>query len=128
QAYDLLEQGFGPGANGPLILVTEVDGDANLKEIQAVATTLQHVEGVSGVSPGVPNDPQQPTAVLWRVTPATSPQDQATADLLHTLRGDTVPQIDATIGTNVLITGPVAANVDFSDYLSQRIPYFYGAV
>jgi RND superfamily putative drug exporter len=126
QAYDLLEEGFGPGANGPLILVTELPPDAN--RMDTVTTTLQQVEGVALVSPGIPNDPQQPTAVLWQVTPATSPQDQATADLLHELRNDVVPQINDTVGTDILITGPVAANVDFSDYLSQRIWYFYGAV
>ncbi len=128
QAYDLLEEGFGPGANGPFILVTELNDGANLMEIQAVTDTLQQVDGVTTVSPGIPNDPQQPTAVLWRVTPATSPQDQATADLLHALRNDVVPQVNDSTGTDILITGPVAANVDFSDYLSQRIWYFYGAV
>jgi RND superfamily putative drug exporter len=128
EAYDLLEEGFGPGANGPLILVSELPPNANLMELQAVSATLAQIDGVAQVSPGIPNDPQQPTAVLWQVTPTTSPQDQATADLLHTLRSDVVPQIDETIGTEILITGPVAANVDFSDYLSERIWYFYGAV
>ena len=128
QAYDLLEDGFGPGANGPLILVTELPAGANLVEIQAVGKTLQQVEGVAQTSPGIPNDPQQPTAVLWQVIPETSPQDQATADLLHELRDNVVPQIDEALGTEILVTGPVAANLDFSDYLSQRIWYFYGAV
>ena len=90
--------------------------------------TLQQLEGIALVSPGIPNDPQQPTAVLWQVTPATSPQDQATAELLDELRNDVVPQINDTLGTDIVITGPVAANLDFSDYLSQRIWYFYGAV
>ncbi len=128
QAYDLLEEGFGPGANGPLILVTELPSAANLLGVQAVSEALRQVEGISQVSPGIPNDPQQPTAVLWQVTPATSPQDQETTDLLHTLRSEVIPQINDTIGTDILITGPAAANVDFSDYLSQRIWYFYGAV
>ncbi|MEN8040094.1 MAG: MMPL family transporter [Actinomycetota bacterium] len=128
QAYDLLEEGFGPGANGPLILITELPEDVNHMEIQQVTGTLQQVDSVAHVSPGVPNDPQQPTAVLWQVTPETAPQDQETADLLHTLRSDVVPQIDEGMGTEILITGPVAANVDFSDYLSERIWYFYGAV
>ena len=60
--------------------------------------------------------------------PATSPQDIETANLVRTLRSDVIPQIDETLGTEILITGPVAGNLDFSDYLSQRIWYFYGAV
>jgi RND superfamily putative drug exporter len=128
QAYDLLEEGFGPGANGPLILVTELPADTSLMEIQAVTGLLREVEGVALASPGIPNDPQQPTSVLWQVTPASAPQDEATGDLLAELRDTVVPQINDTFGTDILITGPVAANIDFSDYLSQRIWYFYGAV
>lgn len=128
RAYDFLEEGFGPGANGPLILVTELPPDANIAGLQAVTTTLQQVEGVAQVSPAIPNDPQQPTAVRWQLTPATAPQDQETADLVHTLRSDVVPDINATAETDILVAGPVAANIDFSDYLSQRIWYFYGAV
>lgn len=128
QAYDLLEEGFGPGTNGPLILVTELPIDAKPMELQAVGKTLEQVDGVSLVSSGIPNDPQQPTALLWQVTPTTSPQDQATADLVHTLRDEVVPDINATAGTDILVTGSVAANIDFSDYLSERIWYFYSAV
>lgn len=128
EAYDLLEEGFGPGANGQLILVTELPSDANLLQIQTVTETLAQISGVTRVSPGIPNDPSQPTAVLWLVTPATSPQDQATADLLDELRDKVVPQVNETLGTDILITGPVAANVDFSDYISERIWYFYAAV
>jgi RND superfamily putative drug exporter len=97
-------------------------------EIQTVSGSLARVEGITQVSPGIPNDSQQPTAVLWQVIPATAPQDQATADLLQTLRVDIVPELDEALGTEILITGPVAANLDFSDYLAQRIWYFYGAV
>jgi putative drug exporter of the RND superfamily len=128
QAYDLLEEGFGPGANGPLILVTEVPAGADLMQLQAVSRTLEQVEGVSLVSSPVPNDRQQPTAVRWQITPETSPQDEETADLLHTLREDVVPEINTRLGTDILVTGPVASNVDFSDYLAERIWYFYGAV
>jgi putative drug exporter of the RND superfamily len=39
-----------------------------------------------------------------------------------------VPGIDGDLGTDILVTGPVAANIDFSDYLAERIWYFYGAV
>ncbi|HSJ33434.1 MAG TPA: MMPL family transporter [Acidimicrobiia bacterium] len=128
RAYDLLGEGFGPGANGPLILVTEIPDGADLMQLQAVSRTLEEVEGVSLVSPPVPNDRAQPTAVRWQITPETSPQDQETADLLHVLREEVVPEIDADLGTGILVTGPVAANVDFSDYLADRIWYFYGAV
>lgn len=128
QAYDLLEEGFGPGANGPLILVTELPAETSLIEIQSVTGMLLQVDGVDLASQAIPNDPQQPTSVLWQVTPSSAPQDRATGDLLAELRETVVPQINDSAGTDILVTGPVAANIDFSDYLSQRIWYFYGAV
>ena len=76
----------------------------------------------------IPNDPQQPTAVLWQVVPETSPQDEATVALVHTLRDDVIPVVNETVGTDIKVTGPVAANIDFSEYLGQRIWYFYAAV
>jgi putative drug exporter of the RND superfamily len=128
RAYDLLEEGFGPGANGPLILVTAVPAGSDPGEVQAVTRILEELDGVALVSPAVPNDPRQPTAVRWQLTPETAPQDRATADLVHRLRDDVVPGIDGDLGTDILVTGPVAANIDFSDYLAERIWYFYGAV
>lgn len=128
QAYDLLEEGFGPGANGPLILVTEVAPGTKLTEIQEITTTIGHVNGVAQVSAGMPNDPNQPTAMLWQVVPSTAPQDHETRNLVHHLRDAVVPQLNDSLNVDIMITGPVAANIDFSDYLSARIWYFYGAV
>ncbi|MEN8114778.1 MAG: MMPL family transporter, partial [Actinomycetota bacterium] len=128
QASDLLTEGFGPGANGPLLIVTELPEGANVMALQSVGNPFEQVDGIARVAGPIPNDPQQPTAVLWQVTAETSPQDEATSDLVHHLRDDVIPQIDAKLGTEMKVTGPVAANIDFSDYLAQRIWYFYGAV
>ncbi|NOY55563.1 MAG: MMPL family transporter [Actinobacteria bacterium] len=128
EASDLLTEGFGPGANGPLLLIGELSRGIDLKALQGVTNTLGEVDGVARVSRPILNDPRQPTAVLWQVIPETSPQDEATTDLVHDLRDDVIPQIDRTVGTDLRVTGPVAANLDFSEYLSRRIWYFYGAV
>lgn len=58
QAYDLLEEGYGHGANGPLILVTELLSAVSLPQVQAVSEALRQVEGISQVCAGIPNDPQ----------------------------------------------------------------------
>ncbi|MEX1209126.1 MAG: MMPL family transporter [Acidimicrobiia bacterium] len=128
EAYDLLEAGFGAGANGPLILITALRDGTNPMALQGVTATLGEAEGVARVSTGIPNDPQQPTAMLWQVTPETGPQDETTTDLVHRLRDEVIPGIDADLGTEILVAGSVAANIDFSDYLAERIWYFYGAV
>ncbi len=128
EASDLLTEGFGPGANGPLIVITTLPEGANVRALQAAGNPFEQVDGIARVAGPMPNDSEQPTAVLWQVVPETSPQDQATSDLVHHLRDDVIPQIDATLGTEMKVTGSVAANIDFSDYLAQRIWYFYGAV
>ena len=51
QAYDMVAEGFGPGANGPLLVVAEVpsaDGDAALRRLRA---GLGGTAGVAAVSP-----------------------------------------------------------------------------
>lgn len=128
RAYDLLEAGFGAGTNGRLVLITTLTDDAGLMTLQGVTAALGKVEGVARVSAGIPNDPQRPTAILWQVTPETGPQDSATTDLVHRLRDEVLPGIDADLGIQILVAGSVAANIDFSDYLAERIWYFYGAV
>ena len=78
--------------------------------------------GVAFVSPPVPNDPADPTAVLWNVIPTTAPQDEATTDLVNRLRDDVLPGHRRGRTWTSLVTGFVAVTVDFSDYLGDRLP------
>jgi RND superfamily putative drug exporter len=128
QAYDLLAQGFGPGFNGPLTLVSQLPKGTTPEDLQQITTTLQHTPGVAFASPANPNDPKDPTAVVWRVVPSTAPQDAATTDLVHHLREDVLPSATAGTGLHVLVTGFVAITVDFSSYLSDRLFLFFAAV
>ncbi|HEX9258143.1 MAG TPA: MMPL family transporter [Acidimicrobiales bacterium] len=128
KAYDLLAEGFGPGFNGPLLLVAEITDPAQADDLVAVTEQLAATEGVEQVNGPIPNALNPPTAVLWQVIPAAAPQDEATSELVHRLRDDVLPQVEQDSGLDVLVTGSVAGNIDFSDYLAKRLPYFYGAV
>ena len=64
----------------------------------------------------------------WLVTPVSGPQDEATTALVDRLRNDVLPPIEEHAGAEVLVTGLVAANVDMSQYMSERMPIFFGAV
>ncbi len=128
KAYDLLAEGFGPGFNGPLLLVSEVPQGAGTADIEAVTGALEAAEGVAFVSPALPNDPEAPTAVMWRLIPTTAPQDEATTALVETLRSDVLPAAAGSSGLDVAVTGNVGILVDFSDYLAQRLPWFLAAV
>ena len=39
-----------------------------------------------------------------------------------------LPPAEQAAGVEVAVTGAVAVNIDFSDYLGPRLPYFFGAV
>ncbi|MHB1138454.1 MAG: MMPL family transporter, partial [Microthrixaceae bacterium] len=133
KAYDMISDGFGPGSNGRLLLVAEVPegAAASSAPFLAVSDAVATLPGVASVSPPVPSDMADPTAsaaVIWTVVPTTSPQDQATTDLVLELRDDVLPEATAASGLNVLVTGQVGIMVDFSDYLAGRLPYFFAAV
>ena len=128
QAYDLLVEGFGPGFNGPLLLVAEVPDGTDVTALDAVGEAAGDDPGVAFVSPPRPNDPDAPTAVVWNLVPTSGPQDEATTELVERLRSEVLPPVEAQAGVEVAVTGSVAVNVDFADYLESRYPYFIGAV
>ncbi len=128
QAYDLLVEGFGPGFNGPLILAAELPDGTSPGELAAITDAAAADPGVEFVSEPRPNDPDDPTAVMWELVPTSGPQDEATTDLVKRLRDEVLPPAEDAAGVDVAVTGNVAVNVDFSHYLSSRLPYFFTAV
>ncbi|MGH9032639.1 MAG: MMPL family transporter, partial [Acidimicrobiia bacterium] len=126
QAYDLLVDGFGVGFNGPMLLVAELPAGTDVADLDAIEEVAAADPGVEFVSPAQPND--SGTAVMWNLVPTTAPQDEATTDLVDRLRDEVLPPVEQAAGVDVAVTGTVAVNVDFSHYLSSRLPYFFAAV
>src|SRR6188768_3361869 len=111
RAYDLLADGFGPGFNGPIPIVVDVNGDE-----QVPAKIHDGVQGLPGVaSAGEPQFNDKKTVAIVFVTPNSAPQDEATGQLVDRLRNDVVPR--ATGGTNaaVYVSGLNAAFKDIAD-------------
>ncbi|MDQ4134049.1 MAG: MMPL family transporter [Actinomycetota bacterium] len=128
QAYNLLVAGFGPGFNGPMILAAEIPPGTTPAQLAAVTNAVRSDPGVAFVSDARTNNPGGPTAALWNLVPTTGPQDEATTALFKRLRNDVIPQAEAEAGIDVAVTGTVAVNNDFSNYLEERLPYFFVAV
>jgi RND superfamily putative drug exporter len=128
QAYNLLVDGFGPGFNGPLLLTAELPEGTSLGDLDAIRDAVAEDPGVESVSDPRPNDPENPTAVMWQLMPTSGPQDEATTDLVSRLRDTVLPPAESAAGVDVMVTGNVAVNVDFSHYLTSRLPYFFAAV
>ncbi len=131
RAYDLISEGFGPGFNGPLVVVMKAEAPSDAAAVQAVAAAIAQDPGVASVSPPFPNNIEDPTkaeAFLLQVVPTTSPQDEATEDLVNRLREDVIaPAVEGTT-LQANVAGAVAANIDFTGYLSRRLLVFLGAV
>ena len=128
KAYDLLVDGFGPGFNGPFFLAARVDGPVDPAVLAGVTAAVQADPGVVFVSPAQANDPAAPTAYRWFITPSTTPQDEATTELVHRLRGKVLVEGEEALGAEIAVTGSVPGTVDFSGLLAQRMPYFFVAV
>jgi putative drug exporter of the RND superfamily len=120
RAYDLLAEGFGPGSNGPLILVS-TDPAATPESVAGVDLALSADPGIAFASPGAEI---ADGTWLWSAYPTTSPQDEATTELVKRLRSDVVPST----GVDVNVGGFTAGSIDFSAYLGQRLPVLIGAV
>ena len=58
--------------------------------IAALQAAVAADEGVAFVSPALPNDPNEPTAVMWQAIPTTSPQSEETADLVRREGGEAI--------------------------------------
>ncbi len=131
KAYDLLAEGFGPGFNGPFVVVAELGSPQDLEVVQGLQAALDNDPGVAFVSPPFPNnldDPAVSDAALIQVIPATAPQDEATSDLVEHLRADVIPAVIDGSTATVHLTGAVPASIDFTSYLAQRIFLFFGVV
>src|SRR6185369_13142536 len=89
QAYDRLADGFGPGANGPLLLAVELPRAGDTALLQQVSSAVAATPGVASVAPPQLN-PAGDTAVIM-VIPTTGPQATKTEDLVHRLRDTTIP-------------------------------------
>jgi RND superfamily putative drug exporter len=127
QAYDLLSDGFGPGFNGPLLVVAETpDGAADQATLDQLSATLNRTPGVQFATPPQPNETRD--AAIMQVFPTTSPQDEKTSDLVDRLRDDVVPAAVDGSGVDVSIGGTPAAVSDFSAYTFRMLPVVVGIV
>ncbi|MFH0521324.1 MMPL family transporter [Streptomyces sp. M41] len=126
QAYDLLADGFGPGVNGPLTLVTEVDGGDDKLALDNLDATLRGTDGVASVTP-VTYSADGDTAYLTLV-PESSPQSRQTSDLVDRLRGDILPRAETGTSLDVQVGGMTAGYDDFADVIVGKLPLFVGVV
>jgi RND superfamily putative drug exporter len=129
EAYDLLAQGFGPGFNGPLLIVAQNAGPADTAVLDHLASAVRGQGDVASVVPPVSLPTRDgKTVTLLTVYPDSSPQAAATTDLIDHLRQTTVPAAVGDSGVVVDVGGNTAIFVDFARVLTSKLPLFIGLV
>lgn len=126
KAYDLLSDGFGPGFNGPLQLVAETGNAADKVALEQLTTTLKHTGGVEAVS--VASAEHGSDVQVITVVPTTSPQSQATDELVSHLREDVIPEAAEGTSLQVHVGGVTASYGDFAAVVIGKLPLFIGSV
>jgi putative drug exporter of the RND superfamily len=128
EAYDLLSEGFGPGFNGPLIVVADPgDGASGAQGAAAAASeTLNGTPGVARATGPIPTEDGDIATVI--AFPGSAPQDEATADLVSELRDEVLPRLSDETGATYLVGGATAGLDDFSETVSQRMVLFVALV
>jgi RND superfamily putative drug exporter len=126
KAYDLLAGGFGPGFNGPLQLVGEVKTPLEKVAFANLASTVQHMPGVSEaaafpIAPGA-------TLGIIQVVPTTSPESVATATLIANLRKNVIPHAEQYTNLHVYVGGITAIFADFAGVIGGKLPLFLAVI
>ncbi|MDH6453073.1 MULTISPECIES: MMPL family transporter [unclassified Streptomyces] len=126
QAYDLLADGFGPGVNGPLTLVTRVDGAEDKLLLDNLDATLRTTEGIASTTP-VTYDTGGDLA-YFTVVPDSAPQSRQTSDLVDRLRTEVLPRAETGTSLDIHVGGMTASYDDFADVIVGKLPLFVGVV
>lgn len=120
RAYDLVAEGFGPGANGPLVIA--VSNGANL--LEPLANAIRADRGIAGVAA-----PEMTGDVATLVAfPTTGPQDDATVTTIERLRAEVLPAVLGDGSARAHIGGLTATAADVGGKVNDRLPLFVGAV
>jgi putative drug exporter of the RND superfamily len=140
RAYDLISQNFGPGVNGPLIIAVSLgspaqppassssssssssagsDPRADDPRLQTLQKDVSATSGVAAVSP-VQIDKAGTTAYFNAIA-TTGPADQATANLVSTLRSSAIPTADKGTNMTAYVGGSTASNVDLAAEISSKL-------
>ena len=142
RAYDLITDNFGAGVNGPLLVAVTLgspaqasssgsgsaagfsgssgsDPRASDPRLQTLEKDVSQTSGVVAVTP-VQIDKAGTTAYFNAVA-KTGPAEQATADLVGTLRSSVIPAAEKGTDMHAYVGGTTASNVDLASEISSKL-------
>jgi RND superfamily putative drug exporter len=143
----LLEDAFGAGRNGALVIAAQLYTPATLPDdpdqpdtsepardpraddprLVAVTAAVAATPGVTEVSPPVVST--DGGVAVWQVVPSTGPADPATEQLVDRLRTQVLPEVTAGRAMDASVGGLTAARSDLSERVAERlVPFIVGVV
>lgn len=137
KAFELMQDGFGSGANAPLVVAVGLDEGTTfedaLTELAPVSKAVGAeqkagtVEGIDAAVGPIPNSLTNTTAVIYQVTPTNGPDSEETAALVKRLRADLVDKTEGT-GLEAHVGGATATLLDLTKKVTTYLPIVIGAV
>jgi putative drug exporter of the RND superfamily len=124
RAYDLVAEGFGPGATGPMVVAVDVSQDRSV--VKPLVSALAADPGIASAA-AAPVDPSSDVAVVI-AQPTTSPQDVATARTLDRVRHKVLPGVLKGSQATAHVGGYKATMSDLSQRVEDRLPILLVAV
>ncbi len=152
RAYDLLEQNFGPGVNGPLLIAISLGTPAQAPSSNTQkSSSAGGSSGTSGSSASTQGDPRAgdprlqtlqkdvaATKGVAAITPTqidkagttayfnaiadSGPAEKATEDLVERLREETIPEAEHGTDMTAHVGGSTAGFVDLASRISEKLP------
>ena len=124
RAYDLIAEGFGPGANGPLVIAVDISQDASV--VAPLAEAVAADPGITSV--GEPTLDLAAGVATLVALPTTSPQDESTQETVARLRSEVFPAVLDGTSATAHVGGQTATFADLGDRVQERMPRFVAAV
>jgi RND superfamily putative drug exporter len=122
QAYDRMSEGFGPGANGPLLVSATLGKAATSADdprLTGLSSAIAQDPGIETVSPATLD--RAGTAAVFSAVPKTAPNDRATEETVKRLRSDVIPQATRGSDVDANVGGQTAAYIDLADRIADKL-------
>jgi putative drug exporter of the RND superfamily len=125
RAFDLLARGFGPGFNGPLLIVANGTGLQQPNSVSGISRAVAADRDVAAVTE--PKVNSSGNVAVLEAFPRTSPHSDTTVTLVRRLRNSAIPS-STPRGVDVFVSGQTAANIDLANQMQSRLPLLIAAV
>jgi RND superfamily putative drug exporter len=118
--YDLIDEQFGAGYNGPLIVMADIiNSDDPLQVVDDLEADIEDLDNVKEIQLATPNRGADLAVVI--VIPEGGPTDQSTKDLVQGLRENASTWEDDLDVSDVTVTGSTAVGIDVTDKLGDAL-------